>query len=150
MPTLDPVHLRLTRLSPASRFAVLVAGLVMTTACLADENFTPSQITVSVTNETGSVIYWTKAPADAAQPSTDPGVYEPIVHNETSPIPAGGTRLDDTGGCFDDEQLWLVRSRSGQLWDFGDELVPSDIEILQHFPPDTCAGPEGIKFTARG
>jgi hypothetical protein len=107
------------------RLAPLVLLIVALTTACDDPNFTESQLRLSVTNEGTGTLYWVKAPAATGASGPIDGPHQPIPPGSTSVIRAGGVEVDpDAGGCFRDEQLWLVTSKSDTRYDVEDPRHP--------------------------
>jgi hypothetical protein len=73
------------------------------------------------------------------------------VRNDVGDLPKGARRsaprstAAGAGGCFRDEQIWLVRSVSAARYDF--DQVPNivEIEIVEHWDPSTCFGTSEVR-----
>ena len=107
-----------------------------------DENSAPRPFDVVITNDSNDPIYYAFGSADAAQPS---GRFETVYPGESFSLGRGSFESrDQVGGCFR-RPLWVLTSRSGQIYQQGDiSEYADDLEIIRHFSPGECTDQEQI------
>jgi hypothetical protein len=133
-----------------------VVALLALPACgddlFGDENEFDYKFEMIVENRSDELIYIVRGrPADERPVD---GVWFGVLPGETDVRGLGGRAAQNErpGGCFDNQQVWIVRSLSGTKYLNGqhdDDVddVDDDLEILQFFPSDTCVESDEITYT---
>lgn len=120
--------------------ACLVAGGC--TDWFGDENTSPAQFEVVVSNQSDREIYYAFGESDATEPT---GRFETVLPGEEFSLGFGVAVVgDEPGGCFT-QPFWVLTSRSGRTYRQGEiSEYADDLGIIRHFSAGDCTDQEQI------
>ena len=138
------------------RRAVLIVSMLSLAACephpIGDESHTIFRFELAIRNDSNEVTYLVIG--SPGPPDVVAGEPFSIAPGDSDTVNVGGAeaKVDPPGGCFENEQVWVIRSRSGTEYVFADDLAaqPADVEVLKFFPPETCTDQEVLEYVWSG
>lgn len=138
------------------RRAILVTSMLSLAACephpFGDESHTIFRFELVIRNDSNEVIYLVTG--SPGPPDVVAGEPFSIAPGDSDTVNVGGAEAkgDPPGGCFENEQVWVIRSRSGTEYLSADDVAaqPADVEVLKFFPPDTCTDQEVLEYVWSG